>query len=278
MLLCIDIGNTNSVVGLFHEGRLTAHWRLSTNSIRTIDEGWVSLSTLMASTDHRPGDLQGVVIGSVVPDCLFIWEKLAQRYLRLEPLVLEHDTPGMPRLCYEDPGTLGIDRVCNTTAAWALRGEASLVVDFGTATTIDIADDQGNFRGGVIYPGLGTAMRELHSRAATLPKVQLRFPERVIGCDTESALQSGILYGAVSCVEGLVERCRAELRAEGLSGGLPVLSTGGFGSLIQRHCACIDSHHPYLVLVGMALLYERARGIHVVDRDMLDADSDEDRP
>lgn len=260
MLLTIDIGNTNTVIGVFAEGRLKAHWRLSTGHIRTIDEGWVNLRGLFKSNHIPKSGINGVVIGSVVPDVTWLWQKLSENYLEQEPLIVRHDTPGVPGLSYDDPSTLGIDRVCNVVAAWERFRGPAIVVDFGTATTIDIGDGQGTFIGGLILPGLGTAMRDLHIHAARLPKVQLEYPERVIGRNTVNAMQSGILNGTVAMVEGLIARLRRELAEEGITGPVPVISTGGFGGLIRSRCPVIQAHYPYLVLYGLATLHGRARG------------------
>jgi type III pantothenate kinase len=260
MLLTIDIGNTNTVIGVFAEGRLKAHWRLSTGHMKTIDEAWVNLGGLFKSSHIPKSQISGVVIGSVVPDVTWLWQKLAENYLRQEPLIVRHDTPGVPDTAYDDPSTLGIDRVCNVVAAWELFHGPAIVVDFGTATTIDIGDAGGRFIGGLILPGLGTAMRDLHIHAARLPKVQLEYPERLIGRNTVNAMQSGILYGTVAMVAGLVQKLQAELAEEGHTGEFPVISTGGFGGLIRSRCPVIRAHYPYLVLYGLATLHGRANG------------------
>ena len=263
MLLAIDIGNTNTVIGVFEQGLLRAHWRLSTGHVRTIDEGWVNLGSLFNANRLAKSQIRGVVVSSVVPDVTWIWQKLAENYLEIEPLIVHHDTPGVPELAYEDPSTLGMDRVCNVVAAWELFHGAAMVVDFGTATTIDIGDARGNFIGGLILPGLGTAMRDLHMHAARLPKVQLEYPEKLIGRTTVSAMQSGILYGTVALVEGLVQRLLGELAELGITGEIPVISTGGFGGLIRSRCPVIRAHYPYLVLYGLAALHSRATGVEL---------------
>lgn len=259
-LLAVDIGNTHIVLGVLEDGKLCAHWRLASSHARTIDESWVMLSTLFRSAGLDPRDLSGVAIASVVPDLNFVWIKLAEHYLRLQPFVLTPDSPGAPVLRLPDPATVGADRLCNAAAVWHLHRQASVVVDFGTATTFDVVGSDGAFLGGLILPGPQTALRNLHQNAALLPKVALAFPQRVIGVTTEHAMQSGLLHGAVAQVEGLVQRIEQELRQEGLSGSLRVVSTGGFGRIMARRTPVIERHLPYLVLHGLALITARSKG------------------
>lgn len=259
MLLAIDVGNTNIVLGVFREGRLSAHWRIATSPSRTIDESWVILSTLFASAALSPRQIGGVAISSVVPDLNFVWIKLCQHYLELEPFLLAHDSPGAPPTRLPDPATVGADRLCNAAAAHAWCGGAAIVVDFGTATTFDVVAADGAFVGGLILPGPATALKNLHQTAARLPKVALAFPPRVIGDTTETAMQSGLLWGTVAQVEGLIARLRAEL-AEEAPGAVRVFSTGGFGRLLGRHLPSVERHMPYLVVYGLGLIHSRATG------------------
>jgi len=264
-LLAVDIGNTHIVMGVFVEGRLTAHWRLASANARTIDESWVLLSTLFASAGLDARRLDGVAIASVVPDLNFVWIKLAEHYLGLEPFVLRAGSPGAPEVRLPDPSTVGADRLCNAAAVWHLHRQAAIVVDFGTATTFDVVHTDGAFLGGLILPGPQTALRNLHQSAALLPKVALAFPEKVIGVTTEMAMQSGLLHGAVAQLEGLVARIRGELAASGVPGPVRVVSTGGFGRLMARHAPVIEEHLPYLVLGGLALCHARATGGRELD-------------
>jgi len=259
-LLAVDIGNTHIVLGVLDEGRLCAHWRLASSNARTIDESWVMLSTLFRSAGLDPQEISGVAMASVVPDLNYVWIKLAEHYLRLQPFVLTPDSPGAPNVRLPEPATVGADRLCNAAAVWHLHRQASVVVDFGTATTFDVVGSDGAFLGGLILPGPQTALRNLHQNAALLPKVALAFPERVIGVTTEHAMQSGLLNGAVAQVEGLVARIAQELREEGLEGPLRVVSTGGFGRIMARRTPVIERHLPYLVLHGLALITARAMG------------------
>ena len=255
MLLVVDIGNTNIVLGVFDKSMLRASWRLATDSTRTIDESWVMLSSLLVSVRMDPRSLTQAAISSVVPDLTYLWAKLCENYLDVKPLQIRHDTPGLPPIRYVDPRQIGADRLCTTMAAWHyLRGPA-IVIDFGTATTFDAVDHKGAFVGGLILPGLLTAMRILHSKAARLPKIEFAFPERVIATSTEEAMQSGLLFGTVAQVEGLVERMRGEMAEQGVQGEARVLTTGGLGRMISRHCSLIHRHLPYLVLFGLALIH-----------------------
>lgn len=265
-LLAVDVGNTHIVLGVFEDGRLVAHWRLASSHARTIDESWVMLSTLFRSAEMDPRALTGVAIASVVPDLNFVWIKLAEHYLRVSPFVLTHDATGVPAVRLSDPATVGADRLCNAAAIWHLHRQAAVVVDFGTATTFDVVHADGAFLGGLILPGPQSALRNLHQNAALLPKVALAFPERVIGVTTELAMQSGLLYGAVAQVEGLVARIRAELEEAGVPGPLRVVSTGGFGRIMARQTPVIEQHLPYLVLHGLALVTARAKGERELER------------
>jgi type III pantothenate kinase len=259
-LLLIDIGNTNIVIGVLVDGALSAHWRLTSSNTRTIDESWVMLCTLFGSASLDIKSMDGVAISSVVPDLTFVWEKLSEHYLNLPPCLVDHRLKGVPDLQIGEPSTVGADRICNSVAAWYYTSQPSIVIDFGTATTFDIVGNNGDFLGGVILPGLQTAHRNLHQSAAKLPKVELVFPDKVIGDSTETALQSGILHGTLAQIEGLVLRIRQEMKQRGVVSDVRVLSTGGFGRMMVRRSSIIDVHLPFLVLFGLALLYERSQG------------------
>jgi type III pantothenate kinase len=256
LLLAVDIGNTHIVLGLFREARLVAHWRLSSNNARTIDESWVMLSTLLRSVQLEPRQITGVALSSVVPDLNFVWIKLSEHYLELDALLVDHETAGVPELRVDEPSTVGADRICNVIAAHHYCQGSAIVIDFGTATTFDVVSRAGAFLGGLILPGPQSALRSLHQNAAKLPKVALAFPPSVIGTSTERAMQSGLLHGAVAQAEGLVRAIREELNDPQIR----VLSTGGFGRIISRHSREITEHLPYLVLYGLGLLFSRARG------------------
>ena len=271
-LLAVDIGNTHIVLGVFLDGRLSAHWRLSSVHARTIDESWVMLSMLFQSAGLDARELDAVAIASVVPDLNFVWIKLAEYHLRLRPFVLTASAPRAPEILLPEPATVGADRICNAAAVWHLFRQAAIVVDFGTATTFDVVRGDGAFLGGLILPGPQTALRNLHQSAALLPKVALAFPERVIGTTTEQAMQSGLLHGAVAQVEGLVERVRGEMRDAGVQGPIHVVSTGGFGRIMSRHTPLIEEHLPYLVLCGLALCHARATGNPELDPQEIRAD------
>jgi type III pantothenate kinase len=255
MWLVIDVGNTNITMGVFENGRLNAHWRLSTNHVRTIDESWAILSTLCNSAGINSNEIKGVAISSVVPDLSFVWEKLSQYYMKIIPLSIKHDSPGIPEIKIDDPQTVGADRLCNVIAVCKHFRRPAIIVDFGTATTLDVVDAEGAFLGGLILPGIQTALKELHERAAMLPKIALNFPETVIGKSTEHAMQSGILFGTIAQIEGLVVKIRVEMLTSGVSESPIVVSTGGFSRMISRHTQIIDVHVPYLVLYGIALVY-----------------------
>ncbi len=250
MLLAIDIGNTNTVLGIFDGDRMLAHFRLSTFDSRTIDETYALLYPLMQAQRIEPRLINAVAIASVVPDCTFIYQKMAEAYFKTDPLEIGwKDYPKLP-VIYPRPETLGADRFCNAVAGVRKHGQPLIVVDFGTATSFDIVNSSGEFCGGVIAPGLNLST-ELHARAAKLPKISLEFPPHVIGDNTIHAIQSGTLWGSVAMLEGMVTRITAEL------GDRPVvIATGGLAGLITRHTDTIQQVEPYLVLDGIRVIYE----------------------
>ncbi len=249
MLLAIDIGNTNTVLGMFEGEELKAHFRLSTYDTRTIDETYALLYPLMQTQNIRTDAISAVAISSVVPDCTFIYEKMAGAYFGVEPLNITWQSyPQLP-VTYPSPETLGADRFCNAVAGCVKYGCPLIVIDFGTATSFDVVNERCEFVGGVIAPGLNLAA-ELHSRAANLPKISLEFPPTVIGDSTIHAIQSGTLWGTVAMLEGLVERITAEI------GTAPhVIATGGFARRMSDRTAVIQQVEPYLVLEGIRIIY-----------------------
>jgi type III pantothenate kinase len=250
MLLAIDIGNTNTVLGIFAGDKLLAHFRLSTFVSRTIDETYALLFPLMQAQKIEPSLISAVAIASVVPDCTFIYQKMAEAYFNTKPLEIGwKDYPKLP-VTYPRPESLGADRFCNAVAGVHKHGQPLIVVDFGTATSFDIVNRSGEFVGGVIAPGLSLST-ELHARAAQLPKISLEFPPQVIGDNTIHAIQSGILWGSVAMLEGMVDRIASELEDKPV-----VIATGGLAGLITRHTSSIQQVEPYLVLDGIRLIYD----------------------
>ncbi|HLE60498.1 MAG TPA: type III pantothenate kinase [Thermoanaerobaculaceae bacterium] len=256
MLLALDVGNTHTTIGVFRDKEILRRWRLSTVRERTVDEIGILLRQLCEWAEMPPGDISGVVIGSVVPPLDPSLRAAVSAYLHAQPLfVAPGIKSGMP-LKVETPLELGADRLCNSVAAFAEHGGPCVVVDFGTATTWDVVSQKGEFLGGVIAPGLEIAAEALFSRAAKLPRIELAAPPRVIGKGTVDSMQAGLVYGYVGLVEGLTSRVLAEL------GGGTVVATGGLAPVIARYTKIFDVVDDDLTLKGLRLLWERNRPDH----------------
>jgi type III pantothenate kinase len=254
MLLTIDVGNTNTVLGV-HEGAvLTAHWRLTTRREQTADEYGILVRSLFSSASLDPSAIEGVALASVVPPLTSVLVTLSRQYLGHEPLVVEPGVrTGMPIL-YEPPGDVGADRIVNGVAAFAAHGGPVIVVDFGTATTFDVVTRKGEYLGGVICTGVGVSAEALFQRAARLPRVDIRNPGKVIGRSTVGSIQSGLYFGYASMVEGILARIKAEL-------GEParVVATGGLAETLAADIPSIEAVDPVLTLTGLRLIWERNR-------------------
>ena len=250
MLIAIDAGNTHTVVGLFEGEELTDHWRIATNANRTSDEHALLLSEFLAQRDAGFAEVTGMVVSSTVPRLTAVLRTLAERYLRVAPVILEPGTrTGMPIL-YDNPRQVGPDRIANALAAYERYGGPTIMVDFGTATTVDAISAKGEYLGGAILPGIEISLDALFQRASALSWVELVKPRRVIGKTTAESVQSGVLYGFASAVDGLVTRFQAEL------GPCTVVSTGGLAELVTPVTATINHHDPWLTLRGLRLIYE----------------------
>lgn len=256
MLLAIDVGNTNTQLGIFGDDRdLVAEWRLSTAQHRTIDEMGLLARELFALAKIDPGALSGIVAASVVPPLNGVIEGMARRYFGLEALMVTPELVDDLQIKYEPPGDVGADRVVNAVAARAAHGVPVVVVDFGTATTFDVIDAQGAYLGGVIATGIGVSADALFAHAARLPRVDVVRPDRVIGRSTVTSIQSGIFFGYADLVDGLLRRIGAEL------GGEPtVVATGGWAKVIGSECQLIDTVDELLTLRGLRIIYERHAG------------------
>jgi len=258
VLLAIDIGNTNVTIGTFDyasgAGRLGEHWRLSTHREQTSDELGVMLRALFDQADLDPQRVEDVIISSVVPPTLPIWERVAKKLFDSEPLIVGPGIKtGMP-VRYENPREVGADRIVNAVAALEVMGSPVIAVDFGTATTFDCVSDKGEYLGGAIFPGVVVAMEALFSRAAMLHRVELARPRSVIGKTTTEAIQSGMLFGYAGMVDTMVTRIRGELGA-----AARVIATGGLAGRIAGESTTIERVEPFLTLEGLRLLFEKNR-------------------
>jgi type III pantothenate kinase len=255
MLLAIDVGNTNIVLGVFDKGRLIHSWRLQTMRERTADELGLLVDGLFAHRGLSPSGVTGVVLGSVVPPLTSTVWLMIKRYFDRDPLIVDPRKAGMPIL-YENPDEVGADRILNAIAAYEMFGREAkrplLVCDFGTATTLDAVTAKGEYLGGAICPGVTISADALFQRAARLPRVDVRKPPTVIGRTTVGAMQSGLFYGYVGMVEGLVSRMSAEL-----GGNAMCVATGGLAVTIASEIPAIEQVDIDLTLRGLRMVWER---------------------
>lgn len=255
MLLVVDIGNTNTVLGITDGEKLVQRWRLVSER-HTSDELAICLFNLLSIAGVRPAEVSGAALCSVVPPLDAPWEECIRRYLSVECLkVTNRSDIGIPVL-YENISEVGADRLVNAVAGIELFGSPLLVVDFGTAITVDAISPRGEYLGGAIAPGLVVSMEALFGKAAKLPKVSLDLPESVIGRNTRDSMQSGFLYGFAGMVDSLVERIRDELGEEAKA-----IATGGQADIIAPISRSISAVEPWLTLEGLRLVYERDRGV-----------------
>jgi len=246
-VLAIDVGNTNTVLGIYEGERLARHWRIETKAARTEDEHAVLVRDLLRETD-----LTGAVMSCVVPALTATFRELCRKYLGLDLLVIGPGIRTGLSIQYETPHTLGSDRLVNAVAAWERTRGAAIVVDFGTATKIEYVTPRGEYAGGVICPGVRIAAEALFARAARLNQVELRRPRHVVGRTNADAIQSGLFFGHIATVDGLVRRIRREHGVEA-----PVIATGGLSALLAAESETIGEVDEFLTLDGLRVIYGR---------------------
>lgn len=252
MLLALDVGNTNTVVGVFEGQTLLRHWRLSTRREGTRDEYAMLIKGLFDFAGLDFQRVSAVIISSVVPPLQGPLEEMVRQYFGVEPMVVGPGIKtGMPIL-YESPRDVGADRIVNAVAAFEAYGGPCIVVDFGTATTFDAISARGEYIGGAICPGIGISAEALFQHAAKLPRVDITQPKAIIGRNTVGSMQAGLFYGYLSLVEGVVARMRAEL-----GGRATVIATGGLAQLLLAESTAVDRVDPLLTLTGLRILFER---------------------
>jgi type III pantothenate kinase len=262
MLLVLDVGNTNTVLGVFepkaaehgavHYGRLIANWRVSTTKTQTVDEYGVLFRNLFAMSGLDVGSVQGAVVSSVVPPLDSTLREVCERYFHSRPLFIEPGVKtGMP-VHYDNPAEVGADRIVNSVAAFEKFGGPCIVVDFGTATTFDVVSSKGEYMGGVITPGIGVSADALFERTARLPRVDIRKPPRVLATNTVNSVQSGLYYGYLGLIDGILERLIAELGDD-----VKVVATGGLASLMGGGSKYIREIDDLLTLEGLRIIFER---------------------
>jgi type III pantothenate kinase len=253
MLLVIDAGNTNTVFAISDDTHIVGQWRMATDARRTADEYGVWLLQLLHHVGIKPERIHHAIMSSVVPQANFALRMLARQYFHTELKIVGDAgvTLGIEALI-DRPREVGADRLVNAVAAWQRYRKALIIVDFGTATTFDVVNDEGNYIGGVIAPGVNLSLEALHRAAAKLPNIAVERPPTVIGTDTVGAMQSGIYFGYVGLIEGIITRIREEAGS-----AMPVLATGGLAPLFARATAMIDTLAPDLIIEGLRLIHER---------------------
>lgn len=250
MLLTIDIGNTNITFGLYQEQTLLSSWRVRTIHEKMPDEYGVLLTQLFHHQGQRVEQISGVAIASVVPPLTPVFQQVCQNYMGQTPLVVDAGVRTGVRIRYDNPREVGADRVVDAAAVCVLYSVPACIVDFGTATTFDAISAEGDYMGGAIAPGIGIAAQALFERTAKLPRVELTRPPAVIGRNTPQSIQSGLLFGYVGLVEGMVARFKAELGDKTC-----VVATGGLAEIIARETEVIDIVDPWLTLHGLRIIY-----------------------
>ncbi|MGI6119989.1 MAG: type III pantothenate kinase [Desulfosporosinus sp.] len=254
MILVFDVGNTNIVLGVYDQRELIHNWRVSTDKSRTTDEFAVDIKNLFDFYGLTFQAIDAIVISSVVPSLNSALEALARKYFGVEPLVVESGVKtGMP-IVYDNPREVGADRIVNAVAAYHKYGGPLVIVDSGTATTFCVVSKRGEYLGGAIVPGVGISTDALFQRASKLPRVEMVKPTSVIAKNTVAAIQSGIYYGFIGQVDGIVKRMKAELGPE-----TRVIATGGLAEMILEESETIETVDPLLTLEGLLLIYERNR-------------------
>jgi type III pantothenate kinase len=255
MLLAVDIGNTNIVWGVYDGTSLVGHWRLATDPKKTADEYGILFTNLLGAAGFPSRRMAGAIVSSVVPALTATFEELIDSYFHQRPMIVSAETDTGLTLRYANPKEIGSDRLVNAAAAFHKYRRDLIVVDFGTATTFCVITKEGEYLGGVIAPGLGISAEALFARAAKLSKVELVRPKTVVGTDTASSIQAGLLFGYAGLVDAVVRRIEQELGRATL-----VIATGGLSAVVAPETTSIQKVEPLLTLEGLELLYRRARG------------------
>lgn len=252
MLLAVDIGNTNTALGIFLEKKLVEDWKIRTEREKTSDEYALTLLSLLNSSGIETQEIKSVIISSVVPPLAPVFQNLCEKLFQLRPLVVGPGLKTGMSILYENPLEVGADRVVVAVAAFEKHGGPCVVVDFGTATTFDAISSQGEYLGGAIAPGIQISAEALFLKTAKLPQIEIKKPKKAIGRSTVASMQSGLFFGYIGLISNIIEKIKREL-----GGKVKVISTGGFAAQISHEIKSIDSHEPHLTLEGLRIIYER---------------------
>jgi type III pantothenate kinase len=255
VLLAIDVGNSNNVIGLFSRGKLLTHWRIRTEWTRTSDEYWVLIKEFILLNDVEVEIIDEIVIACVVPPLIPILKEMSRKYFSCDPLIIGPGIKTGISILYKNPAEVGADRIVNSVAAYEKYGGPLIIVDFGTATTFDAVSEKGEYLGGAIFPGVQLSLEALFKNAAKLPRVEMAEPEHVIGKSTVESIHSGTIYGFVSMIDGMVLKIQEELQQKAR-----VIATGGIVDLIASKAKSIDTIDPFLTLEGLHIIHQRNQG------------------
>ncbi|SIS62056.1 type III pantothenate kinase [Salimicrobium flavidum] len=254
MNFVLDVGNTNTVLGVFDEDVLKYHWRIKTDRYKTEDEYGMLIQSLFSYEGLQFSDIEGVTISSVVPPIMYSLERVAEKYFHKKPIIIgtEHVEEGL-EMAYPNPSEIGADRIVNAVGVIEDYSTPAVIIDFGTATTYCYVDSENRYVGGAIAPGINISMEALYAKAAKLPKIEIKQPEDVVGQSTVEAMQSGVFYGYVGQVDELVRRMKEKAEGE----EPVVIATGGLSNLIANESRTIDHVDPFLTLRGLNVIYQR---------------------
>ena len=253
MILVLDAGNSNIVLGVYDNEHLAFHWRMGTDRHKTEDEYAMQVNAFFTHAGISFEQIKGIIISSVVPPIMFALEEMCNKYFRVKPIIVGPGVKTGLNIKYENPREVGADRIVNAIAAiHEYGGQPLIIVDFGTANTYCYINEKGEYMGGAIAPGISISTEALYTKASKLPRIEITRPSNIVGKNTVSAMQSGILYGFIGQVEGIVSRMKAQSKQEPL-----VIATGGMASLIANETKIIDMVEPLLTLKGLYIIYKR---------------------
>lgn len=255
MLLVIDVGNTNIVLGIFKGKKLVYDWRISTDREKTADEYGLMLMQIMDSQNIKIDNINDIIISSVVPNIMDIFPEICEKYFNIKPIIIGPGVKTGMNILYDNPKEVGADRIVNGVAAFEKYGGPLIVIDLGTAITFDVINEKGEYLGGAIAPGIKIAADSLFVRASKLPKVEIVKPEKVIGKNTVNSMQSGIVYGYIGLIDTIIEKIIEEFKTT--KDKIKIVATGGFSKLITNESKYIKTRDEMLTLDGLKIIYNR---------------------